>query len=395
MIGITGSMGKTSTKEAVAAVLSQTKKVLYAKGGYNSEVGLPLFLLGLESPMSSSVIDWAKVLFAALPKVVRNNNYDVVILEMGVDAPGDMDVLLSLVVPDIAILTGIQAIHIGDEQFSSVEDIATEKWKLAEATAGKGGKVIINQDDPLLYNKAQTLKSYDSYGKVPSSTLCITTSISKGNSLEVGVRYQHNIEHYTIHALGDFHVQVVAPAIMVGHLLHLSYDAISKGVEHYLPPKGRGRILRGINNSIIVDSSYNAMPATVIAGVKSISTYTKGRRIAIIGQMNEQGRRSKQIHEETGLAITPYLDVLIGVYGDAKELTKGKNNIKSNIEMFFFESSEEVSNFLPTFIQALDIVYVKGSQTNVRLERVVKKLLAFPKEDSTQLVRQGSQWDKK
>lgn len=394
IIGITGSVGKTSSKDAIAMVLAAKNKVHFDKGGYNTDIGLPLGILGLTSPMSMSILAWLGILWKGFISSFKKEGYDFLVAEMGVDTPGDMDKLLILLQPHIAVLTCIAPVHLGPGQFSSVEDILHEKKKIFSKQHAKD-IAIINMDDPLVATIAKELPSTVlTYGSKNCSLILSDASTSlQGTSFTV--EYKGEKEHFFIPVLGTYHAHLMAPSILIGLHYGYSLQEIRDILATYTAPKGRMRLIEGKNGSTIIDGSYNASVTAVKAGVDMLASLDVPRKIICLGNMNELGGQSVPLHKEVGEYVVGKADVLIAVAKDAVYLADAaKEKGFSSKHVHFFEDSVTAGKFLASILQPGDGVFVKGSQNGVRLERLVKEVMKYPEKAKDLLVRQTKHWTK-
>ena len=265
-VGITGSAGKTSTLLACEAALKTNFKVKTNYGG-NSETGLPLNILGISNP-DYSLLSWLKVALLVPLKFLTNwKIYDVYLLEMGIDSPispKNMSYLLSIVKPDIGIFLNVTPVHL--ENFSSLDEIALEKSKLVNSTK----IAIINNADLLVkkYTKNRhTISINPTKIDIPNYFLPDIYQISLGAALTVAKQLKINQETAIDNLKNNFH----------------------------LPP-GRSSILKGVNNSTIIDSSYNSSPLATVEMLNFLSTF-KSPKIALLGDMRELGAASPLSHK--------------------------------------------------------------------------------------------------
>ncbi len=393
VIGITGSVGKTSTKDAIALVLSSKYKVHYDKKGYNTEIGLPLGILGLTSPMSSSVQDWLRILFKGFFNVFKNERYDFLIAEMGVDAPGDMDILLRLLKPHIAVLTSIAPVHLAHGQFTSVEHILSEKKKIfSKQTASD--IAIINTDDALVQSIEKELNStIYTFGSAPA-TLELTDITTNIQGTSFTARWKDQEEQFFIPVLGEYHAQLMAPAIIIALNQGYTMPEVRDILALYTAPKGRMRILEGKNGSIIIDGSYNASSLAMKAGIDTIAGLSGAhKKILCLGNMNELGEHSIAIHKEVGAYCAGKADILVAVAKDTQHLAEAAIEAGFPSEkVHYFDDSRAAGKFVVSLLEKDDVVFAKGSQNGVRMERLVEEVMNTPETASKELVRQSKYW---
>ncbi len=401
VIGVTGSVGKTSARNVIAQVLGEKYRVRTTIDNYNNELGLPLTILGEKSP-GRSVLGWLRVLTKKIEDVP-----EVFVLEYAVDHPGDMAYLCDIAEPDIAVFTRISPVHA--ENFRSVEELIEEKAVLLERTK-EGGMVVLNADDPrvlgasnhanapaITYGFAQNadvratdyeLATREDFSFEPGETLSEVRFTAVTEKTQLPVRL--------INLLGRTAAHAVLPAITIGWHLGLDPDEITKGLAKSELEPGRMNPVPGIKGSLIIDSSYNAAPASMEAGLNVLHEFKPveiARRIAVLGVMGELGADSEQEHRMIGLKCAEVgVDVLVTVGEKARDIRYGA--IEAGIpedKCEHFEHAVEAGRWMDAHIKKGDIVLVKGSQSS-RMEKVVKDIMAEPLRAKELLVRQYGKW---
>lgn len=396
VIGITGSVGKTSTKEIVAAVLAQKYRVLKSEGNFNTEFGLCLSVLRISSTPTIP-IGWAWIIIRALFNTFfRSFPYDYVVLEYGIDKPGDMETLVSILKPDISIITRIVGEHLDEGQFNSVADIWQEKRKILTALT-ECDTAITNSNDPL---QTKFLSHFSgpimlSYGENKNDTVYASSISDSLDGLTITLHPKQQ-EEYTVtlpHVIGVHHASLALIAATIAHHAHISADQVISALKTFRLPPGRMSRIKGIHGSLIIDSSYNASPTTMKAALDTLSQFP-GRKIAVLGQMNELGQYTQQAHEEVGNYVEGRADILVTIAkgGTIYATVARKKKSSSLSHIYSFNASAEAGEFLKGFIKKGDVILVKGSQNGVRTERVVKAIMQHPEKAATLLIRQGKQW---
>ena len=407
VIGITGSVGKTSTKEAVFAVLSVAYRVRKNIKNYNNEIGLPLTIIGCNSP-GKSLWGWSLVFWRALRLILfRENNYpEILILEMGVDRPGDMDYLLSITKCDIGIITRIGQSHI--EFFGTVDGIQTEKVKLIKHLKADGW-AILNFNDERTKKISEKLKNkFITYGFGDEATI-------KASEVLFSFEDKHDIHNLRGLSFKMSHkgstVPVLIPDVIsetaiysglagaaVGIILGINLVKIAEALRSLKLPSGRMNLINGVKNTLIVDDSYNSSPQSLMVALDVISRIKIGDgnyKYAVLGDMLELGSVSEESHREAGRYVAKAkVDKLIVVGERARDIARGAKEAalkKDNI--FHFSNSEEAGKFIQERIQEGDLIFVKGSQ-GVRMEKVVKEIMADPLRAKELLCRQDESWIK-
>ncbi len=400
IIGITGSVGKTGTKEAINYVLKDEFFVHTNPKNYNNEFGLPLTIIGSLSP-GKSIIGWLKILFKALSLIIIKKKYpEILILEMGIDRPGDMDYLCSIVKPDISLVTAVSHSHF--EFFSSLEKIREEKQKIVKNTKNSG-LVILNSDDALVDQMKEV-----------SQTSVLTYGLNDLASLrafDLNFRFDENLEYF-----GGLHVKLnnngsvlplqldkilsqaglysVLAAILVGAQLNLNLVDITKKLKNYCLPVGRMNYLKGINNCHIIDDSYNASPASTLSAIKILpGLKVSGKKYLVLGDILEIGNYQKTAFNLLALAIKKIKIDYIILKGDLIKDLKVDLELNSypreKIKVFFKDN--EVVDFLKDNLKTNDLVLIKGSQ-GARMEKIIKEIIEDKKLAKELLVRQDKEW---
>ncbi len=401
IIGVTGSVGKTSTRNAIATLLSAKYDVAPNIKNYNNEFGLPLTILGRTSP-GKSALGWLSVLLSS-PKKIS----DVFVLEYAIDHPGDMELLCQIAKPRIAVMTRISPVHA--EHFRSIEQLAEEKAKLLEAVP-QDGLVVLNADDPRVMGVVKHAHAphltygFSSSANVQAVDYTMWTredlSFEPGelfSKLSFGViQDDARLDLEIKNGLGKSVVSSLLAAIAVARHLGISNEQIFSSVPHLAFEPGRMNPIPGIKGSLILDSSYNAAPASMEAALEVLGEFRpteNGRRIAVLGQMAELGQYSEQEHRMIGLKAAEIgADLLVTVGEMARDIRRGA--IEAGMEESQtqpFENSTEAGRWLDAQLKKGDIVLVKGSQS-ARMEKVVKDIMAEPLRANELLVRQEDYW---
>ncbi len=393
IIAITGSVGKTSTKEALYTILQQRYKVIRNQKSYNTNFGLPLAILEQSSGFSS-MREWLKIMAQSVINAFWNGrDIQMMVLEFGVDKPGDMDYLLKLIQPQIAVITNIKPVHLDKGQFKDEEDIFLEKSKLVRSLPEKG-IAILNADDPYLaesFSNAPCKKIF--YGMSETADLrCLSLESSlKGLSFTLG--YKDQVVRSSLPLLGKFQIYVILAAVATALTQGFSLEEAINALKDYRLPPGRMCVIPGILNTVIIDSSYNASPATMKEALDILEQTARGRKIAVLGNMNELGSSSKKYHRDIGKYVLGKADILITVGEYAKLI--GEESQKHGFKekaVFHHTDALKAANAIKKLLRKNDTVLVKGSQNNVRLERLVKILMKEPQLAEKMLVRQEKEW---
>lgn len=406
IVAITGSVGKTSTKDAVAAVLSRFGTVLKSQKSYNSELGVPLTILGAESGWSNP-FEWLGIIWNGLELVLFNNKYaKYLVLEVGVGKPGDMEYITSWLRPDVVVFTRFGETPVHVEFFKSREHLFSEKVKLAHALK-PDGILILNHDDADVYAIRDEVKRRTyTFGENEGATVTGSSSIVHYVETPIGniprgmmfrVDYGgSSMPVFIDGALGVTHMFAGLAALSVAFALDLNVVESTNALQDYATPQGRMKLLAGLKESILIDDTYNASPVATYSAIATLSDIkVVGRKIAVLGDMLELGKFSADEHFKIGTSVASVADVLITVGIRARRVAEGALDSgfpESNI--FQFDKVAEAGDFLEKLLQAGDLALIKGSQ-GMRMERIVKEVMAYPEDAEKLLVRQDKEWQKK
>lgn len=393
VVGVTGSVGKTTTKEAIFHVLKTRYQVFRSEKSYNTDFGLPLTILEQKSGFSSAGA-WVKTMLGALWNgFIGGRHLQMMIAEMGVDKPGDMNQLLKVVRPQAAVMTCIAPVHLAQGQFQDLPDIFMEKRKLIDSLPEKG-VAILNADDPYILGLRDHLQCRQIwYGTGEIADLRAMSIEHSWEGVSFTAHYGKDMAQVQVPILGSFQVYTVLPALAVALSQGFSLQEAAEALRDYRLPPGRMNPIEGMNETLIIDSSYNASPDAVKQALDLLQE-SAGRRIAVLGSMNELGDLSENKHAEVGRLVVGRADVLLTV-GEAARLIF-ESALREGFPQdraFHFGNAEEAAEFLQGVLEKNDTILVKGSQNRVRLERLVKKIMQHPERADELLARQGKEWD--
>ncbi len=354
LCGITGSVGKTTTKEILAALLGAKLRVLKSEGNFNNEYGLPLTLFRLSDQDEAAV------------------------LEMGMSFPGELRRLAAIALPDVAIETRVAPAHLMN--FSSVDEIALAKRELIEGLHGPDSIAVLNADDPRVaamapYAPGRVL-TYGIENPADFSAEDIEDRGALGSAFTV--RHGDTRCRMELSLPGRHVVANALAAIAAASVWNISLTDAQKVFPELRTPSMRGELLRFTNGFALINDSYNSSPAALHA-MTALLAATPGyrRRILAAGEMRELGPASPQLHHEGGVfaAKNGQVDFIIGVQGDAKSLVEGA--IAAGLpadRTRFFATPQQAAEFLAGFISPGDLLLVKGSRS-VQMEKIVEALL--------------------
>lgn len=403
VIAITGSVGKTSTKDAVYAVIAGVSYVRKSEKSYNSEIGLPLTILGIPNGWSNP-LTWIKNIFQGLSLVIFPHKYpEWLVLEVGVGKPGDMELTVSWLICDVVIITAIGETPAHIEFFNSRKNLIEEKSGLIK-TLKKDGLLILNADDEdVLQMKTKTKNRTTTYGfSEGADVLASGDSIFyDDNGIPKGVIFRIDEGGASLPVViegvfGRNHVYASLAALALSSGLKLNMLSAINSLKNYEVSPGRMRLLQGMEDTLIIDDTYNSSPFACEAALKTLAEIkSAGRKIAILGDMLELGKHTEEAHKNIGKIAKENADVLIVVGPRAKAIREGAllAGMKEK-NLYEFSDSHEASDFIKTFVKKGDLILIKGSQ-GMRMERIVEAILLDQENKEKLLVRQDDEWKKK
>ncbi|MFA5003807.1 MAG: Mur ligase family protein [Candidatus Saccharimonadales bacterium] len=384
-VAVVGSVGKTSTKLAIANLLGGQLRVQHQSGNYNDRVTVPLIFFGQTEPNLINIFGWLKIFGANSRMIHEAYPYDVVVVELGVDGPGQMR-HFAYTKPDLAVVTAVSPEHM--EYFKTLDAVAAEELAIFDFA----DEVLVNGDDiPGEYLASRSFVEYstisdraDYYTNSPSAALSGQTLSVKlpSGSLQAKTSY-----------IGQHGAKIVLAAVAVGDILGMKPKQIENGIELLAPFAGRMQILLGTKDSTLIDDTYNASPMAVKAALDVLYANTAKQRIAILGNMNELGDYSQEAHQEIGdYCDAKKLDLVVTIGTDANKYLAPAAK-KQGCVVKTFTSPYEAGEFVASKLQSGAIVLAKGSQNGVFAEEALKPLLQNA-DDQTKLVRQSPYWIK-
>ncbi|MBX4197607.1 UDP-N-acetylmuramoyl-tripeptide--D-alanyl-D-alanine ligase [Candidatus Saccharibacteria bacterium] len=380
VIGVVGSIGKTSTKLAIASVLKAEFRVQYQTGNYNDLVSVPLVFFGGELPSLFSPMAWLAV-FRRNQTVLRQlYPYDVVVLELGSDAPGQISQFKKFLKLEIGVVTAITPEHMAF--FGSLDEVAKEELAIDQFSS----LVLANKDlcdDKYLKPMGEHL----TYGMGSGADYKLEASNGRISVSSGG----QQLLYITDDDLSKPELYSMLAAVSVAYKLGMQPETIEKGLKNIKPVNGRMQKLAGINSSIIIDDSYNSSPEAVKMALDALYKSSATQKIALLGSMNELGAYSETAHTEIGTYCDPVqLDSVVTIGKDANQYLAKAAELKG-CKVHRFDSPYQAGEFIKSVIKPKAAVLVKGSQNGVFAEEAIKPLLANP-DDQSKLVRQSAEW---
>lgn len=348
VIGITGSVGKTSTKEMISVALSSKFNVLKTSGNLNGQIGLPLTIFEIESC------------------------HDIAVLEMGISEFGEMDKLVYIAKPDYAVMTNIGDTHI--ENLHTKENIFKEKFKIT-SNLKSDSILFINGDDDLLC-KIENGGNYKvvSFGMKNDCMFKAKNICQKDETTEFDILYGNKCERIIIPTIGEHNVYNAMVAIAISLFMKIDIKMIKKGLLNFKNLNMR-QCIHHLNGITLIDDSYNANPDSVKSAIKVLLQVAKNKRkIAVLADMLELGDLSESLHYDVGkFASEMNIDVLITVGEMSKFIAQGARSNIQNSNIYSFDSNEEAFNCLKNLICIGDCILVKGSR-GMHTEEITQKI---------------------
>lgn len=400
VIAVTGSVGKTSAKDAIYTVLKDHVHTRKSQKSYNSEIGVPLSVLGLKNGWNNPLL-WLKNIFdGALVALFASEYPAVLVLEVGVDRPGDMHALTQWLTPDIVVLTRLPEVPVHVEYFNSPEDVIAEKMQLVHSLK-EDGVLIYNSDDEKIRREVENVRQ-KSFGFSRYSPSHFTTSgdrVLYENGKAVGV--ECTLEHigeeveFQVHgSLGVQHAYNYAAAIAVGTQFDIPLFQAAKALAAHTPPQGRMRIIEGVSNTLILDDTYNSSPVAAEQALQTIKELkgVSGKKIVVLGDMLELGKYSTREHERIGELVATSADMLFTLGLRSRKIAEAAlEHGMSEKVIFQYDDIERAGTELLQKLGEGDVILIKASQS-IRAEKIVKRLMQHPEDAPKLLARQSKEW---
>ena len=355
VIGITGSAGKTTTKDIMASIISQEKKALKSKGNFNNEYGLPLSILDLEG------------------------SEEVAILEMAMRHKGDISRLAEIAKPEIGVITNIGPAHL--ENLKTIENVASAKSELLTGLKA-GGIAVLNYDDEYIremVNKFKDLNKITISLKDEAVDYYADQIEFIKNGEESRFRVHEEDDSYTLEMdrAGEHNIYNALAAIAVARVLDISWDSIKNGLKDIEVTELRQEI-RNLDGVKIINDSYNANPLSMKAGIDSLINIEGDRKIAVLGAMLELGRIENAAHREIGKYLYKNgIDVLVGVGNMGEFIAEGAIEAgMAEQNIYVYKTNEDAASFLNNIMKSGDAILVKGSRA-LEMEEIVDLLMEY------------------
>ena len=407
IVAITGSVGKTSAKEAISIVLAGHFRIRKSEKNYNNEIGVPLTIIGINGG-GKSVLGWFLVFLKWLSIIIFPAKYpEILILEMASDRPGDLKYLTDFVRPDISVITEISASHL--EYFKTLNGILKEKAVLVKVLDEKG-LAILNIDNAYLaklktelrsnvlsfgFSESADVRALDVFLNYHNNQNSSASSLEQEtNGLSFKLSYQGTTMPMRLsRALAKQHVYAALAGISVGIGLGMNLVEIGTGLDGFFSPTGRLNLLPGIKNSFIIDDTYNSALNSSEAALDVMQELGVGKRkIAVLGDMLELGENTETDHIVLARKFLEIKgDIFIAVGRRMQFAVSELRKRKFTGEIYNFSNPMDAGKKLQEILSVDDMVLVKGSQA-MRMEKVVEEVMLETQKAESLLCRQDAEW---
>jgi len=344
LVGVTGSAGKTTTKEAIAHVLATRFRVLKSEGNFNNHFGLPLMLLKLEP------------------------EHDVAVIEMGMSHAGEIRALAKIAQPEIGVVTNVAPVHL--QFFESLAGIARAKYELIEALPADG-TAVLNADDEYVSQFGRDFRGkVVLYGTLPASTVRAENVQPKGaDGSEFDVVIGNSRARVQLPLVGSHNVLNALAAVAVGIERGLKLSEAAEALATLAPPDKRGQVVQ-LGNITVINDCYNSNPKALDAMVDALVAMPARRRIVVAGEMLELGAASEQLHRQAGRHMAEKkVDALLGVRGLAQAMVESAAG--AGVRAEFVDTPEAAGEWLARETRDGDVVLLKASR-GVKLEKALE-----------------------
>jgi UDP-N-acetylmuramoyl-tripeptide--D-alanyl-D-alanine ligase len=350
VVGITGSIGKTTTKEFTAALLAPHFAVLKSEGNFNNQIGLALTLLRLEK------------------------HHQAAVLEMGMSAPGEIKALTGIAPPDVAVITNINPVHL--EFLKTMENIAAAKKEILDGMKN-GGTAVLNGDDLLIRKIAERSKAKKiTFGYSKDCDIQARNLKRLGyDGMGFDLKYGREERAIRLPFLTESYVSNLLAALGVAFAFSLPLEKVEKPLRELKPFAKRGILLRLGHRIMMIDDSYNSNPKALESALQNLSTLPAKRKVAVLGDMLELGETTSSFHKDAGRQVVlSGWDLLVTVGPLSLHIADGAMISGMSPERIFsFQDSEDAAEHVTGLLQDGDLVLVKGSR-GIRMEKIVEKM---------------------
>jgi UDP-N-acetylmuramoyl-tripeptide--D-alanyl-D-alanine ligase len=390
LIAVTGSVGKTTTKVAIATILSKRFRVRLKEDNSNSDLSAPLAILGIDYPENiRSISAWLAVFEAARDRIKSPTDVDVIVQELGSDRIGQIPHFGTYLRPDISVITAVSPEHM--EYFKTIDTVAKEE--LAIASFSK--QVLVNRDDiDGKFAKYLTNANVNTYGTNATAEYHF---ISESYLMQNGYKGDFVAPELPtpvtsrIHVLGEYALRPAIAAAAIALKLGMNSAEITRGLSEIRPIQGRMNVLKGIKDMTIIDDTYNSSPLAAESSLRVLYQIDASQRIAVLGSMNELGLTSDAEHEKLGKLCDPSELAWVITVGDIAERKLAPAARSNGCKVKSFKNAIMAGAFVRDILENGAVILFKGSESGIYLEEAIKEVLQSPSDES-KLVRQSPAW---
>jgi UDP-N-acetylmuramoyl-tripeptide--D-alanyl-D-alanine ligase len=404
LVAVTGSVGKTSTKDAIYSVISKYFYVRKSDKSFNSDIGISLTILGCNNAWNNP-LKWLRNIWHGLSLIAFSKSYPQwLILEVGADRPGDIKKIAKWLKPDVVVVTKFSNVPVHIEYFKSKDEVVAEKGNLVGALKHDGVLILNSDDSDVFAFKNKTTNKIITYGMMGDAEMRATNYSVYYNEetlepfgIHFKVEYAGNtLPVKIIGTLGQNNIYSSLAALAAGVSLGINLVELTDNLTGFIPPKGRMNLLKGIKKSIIIDDTYNSSPIALHSALETLKDLkTRHRKIAVLGDMMELGRHTADEHKKAGQLVSTACDILVTV--GLRSRTLAESAIDAGLDedsVLQFDTSTEAGEYIKTIVKEGDIILLKGSQST-RMEKAVKEIMTEPERAEELLVRQDEEWLKR
>ena len=395
IVAITGSVGKTSTKDATAKVLEARFRTRKSQKSYNSEFGVPLTIIGARTGWGSP-LKWLEAIRLGLGAIFTKQSYpEILVLEVGADRPGDIKKIREWLKPDVAVVTALAETPVHVEFFESPEEVFEEKAELVKNLPPEASVILNFDDEEVAKMRDKTSARILTFGFVEGADVKgAAYGIFFQDNAPAGIEFEAESLHVKIpNALGEHQALAALAAIAVGKVFDIKSEDAARALSLYSSPPGRLKLIKGIKETLILDDTYNSSPKAAQAALETLAEIPAKRKIAVLGDMLELGKHTITAHREIGeMAAGKKIDLLITVGVRAKFFAEGAVKAGFNKKQILsFGDSPEAARELEKITEQGDLILIKGSQ-GMRMEKITEALMAEPERAGELLCRQDEAW---
>ncbi len=386
IIGVVGSIGKTSTKLAIAKVLSSHNRVRYQEGNYNDIVSVPLVFFGHQMPSLWNVFSWLSIIFQNEVQIFFGYPFDFVVVELGTDGPGQISQFRKYLKLDVSVITAITPEHM--EFFGTLQNVAEEEWSVSYFS----DLVYVNRDLCTIVPENIDHQKILFYGKGFGSLYKMENIIRNKNGFDFDIYHEgKNMISLFYETVSETSLYSVCAAVVVAQNFKIPEEKIKLALKSLTSFAGRMQKLEGKQGAVIIDDTYNASPEAMKLALDTLYDYPLPNKIAILGSMNELGESSNLEHQKVGKYCDPTKLNLVVTLGQQANKFLAPAAQKKGCTVYEARDAADAGLFVLEKMSQGTVILAKGSQNGVFAEEALKPLLKN-KSDYSKLVRQDKVW---